>query len=55
MFMALKINALGSQTDNPLPSSHIREVKDSFALLIDGLRAALDQAISEYVSPVFLR
>jgi len=54
-FMASIIDALDSQTDNPLPPSHIREVRDSFALLIDGLRTAHDQAISEYVSPVFLR
>jgi len=52
-FMTSIINVLGSQADNPLPPGHIREVKDSFRLLIDGLHVAHDQAKSEYISPQF--
>jgi hypothetical protein len=45
-FMTTIIDVLGSQTDSPLPSSYIRTIRDSMALLISGLHAAQDRATS---------
>ena len=45
-FMTSIIDALGSQTDNPLPPSYIREIRNSIALLVSGLHTAHDQATS---------
>ena len=53
-FMGSIIDVLGSQTNNPFPPGYIGEVRDSIALLVDGLHTTHGQATLVYVGPPFL-
>lgn len=49
-FMVSIVDALGGQTENPLPAEYIRVVRDAVTSLLVGLHTAKAQATSAYAT-----